>query len=77
VLPAAVPDAEPRPVNRLTAAMNTLAHINPISYIIVRLRSPVIDGWNGGEIGVCIAVLVGLGIVLTSRSLRTIARYDR
>ncbi len=65
------------PFNRLTAAMDTLAHINPISYVIVGLRSLVIDGWNGGEIGVCIAVIVGLGIVLTSLSLRTIARYDR
>ena len=65
------------PFNRLTAAMNTLAHINPISYVIVGLRSLVIDGWNAGEIAVCIAVIVGLGIVLTGLSLLTIARYDR
>ena len=65
------------PFSRLTAAMNTLAHINPVSYVIVGLRSLVIDGWNAGEIAVCIAVIVGLGVVLTGLSLLTIARYDR
>jgi ABC-2 type transport system permease protein len=65
------------PFDRLTSAMNTLAHINPVSYVIVGLRSLVIDGWNAGELGVCIAVIVGLGAVLTSLSLWTIARYDR
>jgi ABC-2 type transport system permease protein len=65
------------PFERLTSLMGTLAHINPVSYVIVGLRSLVIDGWSAGEIGVCIAVIVGLGAVLTGLSLRTIARYDR
>jgi ABC-2 type transport system permease protein len=65
------------PFDRLTSLMRTLAHINPVSYVIVGLRSLVIDGWNGGEIAVCVAVIVGLAAVLTGLSLRTIARYDR
>ena len=65
------------PFDRLTSLMGTLAHINPVSYVIVGLRSLVIDGWNLGELGVCALVIVALGAVLTGLSLRTIARYDR
>ena len=57
--------------------MNTLAHINPISYVIVGLRTLVINGWNLGEIGVAALVIVTLGAILTGLSLLTIARYDR
>ncbi len=32
---------------------------------------------DAGELGVCILVIVLMGIVLTSLSLRTIATYDR
>jgi ABC-2 type transport system permease protein len=65
------------PFDRLSPLMETLARINPVSYVIVGLRSLVIDGWDAGEILVCIAVIVGLGIILTGLSLRTIATYDR
>jgi ABC-2 type transport system permease protein len=65
------------PFNRLSSAMETLARINPISYVIVGLRSLVIDGWDAGKIGVCIGVIFGLGVILTALSLRTIARYNR
>jgi ABC-2 type transport system permease protein len=65
------------PFDRLTTLMRTLAHINPVSYVIVGLRSLVIDGWDAGEIGVCILVIIALGAILTGLSLRTIARYDR
>ncbi len=65
------------PFDRLTALMRTLAHINPISYVIVGLRSLVIDGWVAGQIAVCVAVIVALGAILTGLSLLTIARYDR
>jgi ABC-type multidrug transport system permease subunit len=57
--------------------METLARINPVSYVIVGERSLVIDGWKAGQIGVCILVIVGMGIILTALSLRAIARYDR
>lgn len=65
------------PFNRLSPAMETLAHINPVSYVIVGLRSLVINGWAAGEIGACVLVIVVMGIVLTGLSLRTIAAYDR
>ena len=65
------------PFDRLSPAMETLARINPISYVIVGLRSLVIDGWDAAKIGVCVAVIVGLGAILTALSLRTIANYNR
>src|SRR5207248_3743735 len=65
------------PFDRLSSAMATLAHINPVSYVIVGLRSLVIDGWNAGQIGVCVGVIAAMGVVLTALSLRTMATYDR
>ncbi len=65
------------PFNRLSSLMDTLAHVNPVSYVIVGLRSLVIDGWKPGQIGVCIGVIVALGVILTALSLRAIATYDR
>ena len=65
------------PFNRLTAAMNTLAHINPISYVIVGLRSLVIDGWNGGEIIAeprVRAPRAQFGPIASSASISSIAR---
>jgi ABC-2 type transport system permease protein len=65
------------PFDRLSPLMETLARINPVSYVIVGVRSLVIDGWDAGEIGVCILVIVLLGAVLTALSLRAIRSYDR
>jgi ABC-2 type transport system permease protein len=65
------------PFERLSPAMETLARINPISYVIVGLRSLVIDGWKLGELAVCCGVILGLGVILTGLSLRVIATYDR
>jgi len=65
------------PFDRLSPAMETLARINPISYVIVGLRSLVIDGWDAGKIGACLLVTVVLGLVLTTLSLRVIANYER
>jgi len=65
------------PFDRLSSLMNTLAHINPVSYVIVGLRALVIDGWDLGKVGVCLGVIVAMGLVLTALSLRAIATYDR
>ena len=65
------------PFDRLSPLMETLARINPVSYVIVGLRSLVIDGWDLGKIGACLLVIVVMGAVLTGLSLRTIARFDR
>ena len=65
------------PFNRLSPLMETLARINPVSYVIVGMRGLVIDGWNLGQIAVAVLVIVGLGAILTGLSLRVIATYDR
>ena len=65
------------PFDRLSPLMETLARINPVSYVIVGLRSLVINGWDAGEIAGCVAVIVAMGIILTTLSLRAIATYDR
>ena len=65
------------PFNRLSPLMETLARINPVSYVIVGLRSLIIEGWVLGQLVVCVIVIVGMGIVLTGLSLRVIATYDR
>src|SRR5947209_2422756 len=65
------------PFDRLSSVMETLARINPVSYVIVGLRSLVIDGWDGGKIAVTIGVIAAMGAILTALSLRTMARYDR
>ena len=65
------------PFDRLSPLMETLARINPVSYVIVGLRSLVIDGWDLGKIAAALLVIVAMGIVLTGLSLRVIATYDR
>jgi ABC-2 type transport system permease protein len=65
------------PFDRLSPLMETLARINPISYVIVGVRSLVIDGWDAGKIGVAVLVIALLGVLLTGLSLRAIATYDR
>jgi ABC-2 type transport system permease protein len=65
------------PFDRLTPLMEALARANPISYVIEGLRSLVIEGWDPGKLAVALAVIVGMGVVLTGLSLRAIARYDR
>jgi ABC-2 type transport system permease protein len=65
------------PFDRLSPLMETLARINPVSYVIVGLRSLVINGWDAGEIAACVLVIVAMGVILTALSLRAIATYDR
>jgi ABC-2 type transport system permease protein len=65
------------PFDRLSPLMETLARINPVSYVIVGMRGLIIDGWNLGQIAVAVVVIVALGAILTGLSLRVIANYDR
>jgi ABC-2 type transport system permease protein len=65
------------PFERLTPLMETLARLNPVSYVIEGLRSLVIEGWDLDKIAACLAVIIGMGILLTVLSLRAIAAYDR
>ena len=64
------------PFDRLSPLMETLARINPVSYVIVGLRSLVIDGWKLVDIGVCVGVIVLMGALLTALSLRAISGYE-
>jgi ABC-2 type transport system permease protein len=65
------------PFDRLSPVMETLARINPVSYVIVGIRSLIIDGWVVDKILVCLGVILIMGVVLTGLSLRAIANYDR
>jgi ABC-2 type transport system permease protein len=65
------------PFERLTPLMETLARLNPVSYVIEGLRSLVIEGWDLDKLGGCLAVTVVMGAVLVGLSLRAIATYDR
>ena len=65
------------PFERLTPLMETLARLNPVSYVIEGLRSLVIQGWDADKIGACVLVIVAMGALLTGLSLRAITRYDR
>ena len=57
--------------------METLARINPVSYVIVGIRSLIIDGWVVDKILVCLGVIIVMGVVLIGLSLRAIETYDR
>ena len=65
------------PFDRLSSLMNTLAHLNPVSYVIVGVRSLVIDGWVAGQLAVCLGVIIALTVVLIGASLWVLERYDR
>jgi ABC-2 type transport system permease protein len=65
------------PFERLSPVMETLARINPVSYVIVGMRSLIIDGWVVDKILVCIGVILAMGVVLIGLSLRAIRTYDR
>ena len=65
------------PFDRLTGLMEALARANPVSYVMEGLRSLVLEGWDAGKLGLCVAVILGTGLVLTWLSVRTIERYDR
>jgi ABC-2 type transport system permease protein len=65
------------PFERLSPLMEGLARANPVSYVIVGLRSLVIDGWDAGKLAACVGVIVALTVLLTALSLRAIATYDR
>jgi ABC-2 type transport system permease protein len=65
------------PFDRLSPVMETLARINPVSYVIVGIRSLIIDGWVVDKILVCLGVTLIMGVVLIGLSLRAIATYDR
>lgn len=65
------------PFERLTPVMETLARINPVSYVIEGLRSLIIQGWDLDKLAACFGVILLMGAALTFLSLRAIRTYDR
>jgi ABC-2 type transport system permease protein len=65
------------PFDRLSGLMETLARLNPVSYVIEGLRSLVLQGWQLDKLAICVGVTIATGVILTLLSLRTIDRYDR
>lgn len=65
------------PFELLAEPMQTLARLNPVSYVIEGLRSLVLEGFVLADIAACLGVIVVSGTVLTLLSLRVLANYDR
>lgn len=63
------------PFELLQSPMREMARVNPVSYIIVGLRSLVLEGWRPRQLLTCVAVIVGTAAVLTAASLRTLRNY--
>ncbi len=65
------------PFDLLTPVMETLARVNPVSYVIEGLRSLIIDGWDLDKLAVSFGVIAAMGVALTWACLRAIRDYDR
>jgi ABC-2 type transport system permease protein len=65
------------PFDRLTSLMRTLAHLNPVSYVLEALRSLVLEGWVVHKLLLGLLVIVVTALVLTGLSVRAIETYDR
>jgi ABC-2 type transport system permease protein len=63
------------PFERLSQPMRAMARANPVSYIIVGLRSLVLEGWNAGQLLACLATILATAFVLTAASLATLRTY--
>jgi len=63
------------PFDLLQQPMRAMARVNPVSYIIVGLRSLVLEGWNAGQLAACAGTILATAFVLTALSLRTLRTY--
>lgn len=63
------------PFDRLQSPMREMARANPVSYIIVGLRSLVLEGWKPSQLLACAATIVITALILTAASLRTLRTY--
>jgi ABC-2 type transport system permease protein len=51
------------PKEALTGWLSTVADYNPVTYLLVGLRSLVSDGWDGSAMLQALAAIVGVGVV--------------
>jgi len=65
------------PLDRLTSLMRTLAHINPVTYVLQSIRSLILRGWVLSDLWPGILVIILTGVVLTGLCVRAIETYDR
>ena len=65
------------PFELLAEPMQTLARLNPVSYVIEGLRSLILEGFVLADVAACLAVILVSGAVLTFLSLRALANYDK
>jgi ABC-2 type transport system permease protein len=64
------------PFDRLSPVLEALARANPVSYVIVGLRSLVLEGWKPGQLALCAGIIFATGALLTCLSVRAIERLD-
>lgn len=65
------------PFELLAEPMQTLARLNPVSYVIEGLRSLILQGFVLHDVLVCLLVIVASATLLTFLSLRVLANYDK
>lgn len=51
------------PKEALTGWLSTVADYNPVTYLLVGLRSLVSEGWDAGALGQALAAIIGVGLV--------------
>jgi ABC-2 type transport system permease protein len=65
------------PFDLLAGPLQTLARINPVSYVITGLRDLVLfPNIHWGSLGACVLTIVLSGAVLTGLSLRSLATFS-
>jgi len=57
------------PVEVFDGWLKFLATINPVAYILVGIRSLVLEGWDWGDLGAAAAAIGGLGLFTMSLAL--------
>jgi ABC-2 type transport system permease protein len=65
------------PLDRLTSLMRTLAHFNPVTYVLQAVRSLVLRGWVFSDLWPGVVVILATGLILTGLCARAIETYDR
>ncbi len=64
------------PIEQLSGLVQTLARVNPVTYVIEGLRSLVLTGWDAGSLLACAITIVLTGLVLTATSLHAIRHFN-
>jgi ABC-2 type transport system permease protein len=65
------------PEGALSGWLGTAAQFNPITYFLRGLRSLALTGWDAGEIGLALLVVVGTGAVTLPIALRALIGRTR